>query len=389
MVVSSRIHKIQVHKVMNLLISFFYRIGVWHFGDKPTIRESVIKWFYFVYYFVFFVSLLCGMISSSNKIHQSTFTASVTVIVGVLLVKLQILLWEQEMVLGLLNRISVYSIRNDETFLICSNKLEVFIKFAVVFYGATFVTATFASFVVPFLGKEKSIIYSFAFPLDWKSDNFAYFLANAFITSHTYLTIVVILFSIIIWYLIMQCSLRYEGLAGDVRIMGRITEQKNGKMSHNAFMQDLKELIIAHAYLRGLIDEFESLSSNIFFLQFCTSGACICATTYCLAFDNSENMIERMITIYMFGYNIAELFMITYFGNEMMLSSSRRYYSLFESNWFDQPQTTSKCMIIFGEYLKQPHALLIGKLFPLTLETFNRILRSAYSMFNILKSTQQ
>jgi len=74
-----------------------------------------------------------------------------------------------------------------------------------------------------------------------------------------------------------------------------------------------------------------------------------------------------------FFYFIADLFMITYFGNEIMLTSDRLSYSLFESNWYEQPQSTKKCILIFGEYLKQPQQLVIGKLYPLTLETFTRV----------------
>nr|QGW45427.1 odorant receptor 54 [Bradysia odoriphaga] len=393
MVVSSEMHKFQVHKVINLLISFLYRIRIWHRGDKPTVTELGMKWFYCIYYALFNLSILCGVIFSSKTLHQSMFTATVVVMATVLEVKLCILIWKQETVLELLNRIGVYSIRNDDTFHACDKKMEFFFKFVVIFLIATVVTAAFASFVVPFLGKERTLAYLIAFPLDWKRDNFAFCLAIVCTSTGSYLTIVAILFSIIIWFLMIHCSLRYEGLAGDVRIAGRITKRKNGKMEekelHNVFMQDLKESIIAHANLRGLIDEVESLSSNIFFLQFCVSGVCICASTYCLAFDISNNMIERLINIYMFGYNISELLMITYLGNDIMLSSSRVSYSLFESNWFDQPQSTNKYVIIFGEYLKPSHQLLVGKLFPLTLDTFNRILHSAYSMFNILKGTQQ
>lgn len=72
-------------------------------------------------------------------------------------------------------------------------------------------------------------------------------------------------------------------------------------------------------------------------------------------------------------YNIADIFMITYFGNEIMLSSDRLSYSLFESNWIEQPQSNKKLVIIFGEYLKKPCELVVGKVYPLTLVTFTRV----------------
>ena len=101
--------------------------------------------------------------------------------------------------------------------------------------------------------------------------------------------------------------------------------------------------------------------------------------------------------------------MITYLGNEILLSSGRLTYSLFECDWIDQSHSTKKCIIVFGEYLKQSHEILIGNLYPLTLETFTRvcgdavfsckvfsdrsillqILKSSYSLFNILKNTKK
>ena len=143
--------------------------------------------------------------------------------------------------------------------------------------------------------------------------------------------------------------------------------------------------------LSRLTTELASFASNLFFIQFATSALGICGSVYCVAFvsqicrplqetidlfclqDVSENVMERTFHFMALGYNISEIFMITYLGNEIMLSSDRLSYCLFESDWVDQPQSTKKIIIIFGEFLKQPHQLVIGKLYPLTLETFTRV----------------
>lgn len=83
--------------------------------------------------------------------------------------------------------------------------------------------------------------------------------------------------------------------------------------------------------------------------------------------------MEQLIQAYILIYNISEIFMITYFGNEILLASDRLTYSLFESDWTDQPHSTKKCVTIFGEYLKQSHQLLVAKLYPLTLVTFTEV----------------
>lgn len=159
---------------------------------------------------------------------------------------------------------------------------------------------------------------------------------------------------------------------------------------------------------RRLIDDVESFTSTLFLSKFCTSAICICASVYCLAFvfTNSEFHQSSLLwtqlprskpwfsVIYvllfpeyhwkLYGadsdnphlrvfYNIPELFVITYYGNEIMLASNRLTHTLFESDWIEQPLSTKKLVVIFGEYLRQPHVLMIGKLYPLTLETFNKV----------------
>lgn len=94
-----------------------------------------------------------------------------------------------------------------------------------------------------------------------------------------------------------------------------------------------------------------------------------------------------------------------YLGNEIMLSSDRLTYCLFESNWIDQPQATKKLIILFVERLKKPHVIEIG-LYTLSLGTFTgvrvnvdlsnilsqsiltslQILKFAYDMFNVLQN---
>lgn len=77
--------------------------------------------------------------------------------------------------------------------------------------------------------------------------------------------------------------------------------------------------------------------------------------------------------VYCLVYNIAQILMVTYLGNEIYLTSNRLSYSLFESNWIDQPQITKKYVIIFAEIVKASQVLVIAKVYPLTLETFTKV----------------
>ncbi|XP_037032673.1 odorant receptor 94a-like [Bradysia coprophila] len=382
---------VQIDKVIQQTVSLLYYIGIWHRGDEPTAKELRTKFFYCIYYLMFLVSLVVGSVVSEKE-DEAIFLVEASIAIAVLTVKLWYLIWKQKPILDLLNQIGVFSIRYEADVGVFNVKLRQFRKF-VLLVCVMATVACFEVLFVPFVAKKKNLIFEIGFPLDYKNSEIAFWIANSFILTECVLSMITTFFFILIWYLLLSCSLRYNLLGSELKKLGQIiSEETNDAISEKRkqiiFMQDLKASIVAHLHLKKLTDDLDSFSSNMFFLQFGTSGLCIYRSVYCLAFDVGDNLSKRFMHLLSLSYFIYDLFMITYFGNEIMLSSNRVSYSLFESDWIEQPQSTKKNIIIFGEYLKQPHVLVIGKLYPLTLETFTRILNSAYSMFNILKSFQ-
>lgn len=65
--------------------------------------------------------------------------------------------------------------------------------------------------------------------------------------------------------------------------------------------------------------------------------------------------------------------MIMFFGNEIKFSSHRLSYCLFESNWIEQSESNKKLILILTEVLQRSHNIIVGKLYPLNLETFTSV----------------
>lgn len=65
--------------------------------------------------------------------------------------------------------------------------------------------------------------------------------------------------------------------------------------------------------------------------------------------------------------------MVLYFGNEIRLSSDQLSYCLFESDWTGQSHSCQKIIIILAEFVKQPHQLMVWKLYPLNVDTFTSV----------------
>nr|QGW45385.1 odorant receptor 12 [Bradysia odoriphaga] len=383
-------HFIKVHNFFGKIIFLLQYIGVWYRGDEATtVRELITKWFYCVYYSLLVVSLAMGAVKSENG-DEAIFLIQIAVTISVLAFKLCVLIWKQKQILALFNQISIFSIKYDEDLTMFNDKIESFLKFVKVCLISFAVAVFFEIAVAPFLNSENTLFFAIAFPLDWKQNIITFWIANIFLFTEIGLGVAPLLFAITSWYLMLICSLRYKILQGELRNLGRTSDggrvDASDEASHKAFSQDLKSAIDRHLLLRGLIDELDDFCSSLFFIQFGTGSLFICGSIYCLAFNVSNNLVESLIHAYILVYNISEIFMITYFGNEIMLSSDSLTYSLFESDWVDQPQSTKRSVMVFAEYLKQSHQLMVAKLYPLNLATFTEIIRSAYSMFNILKN---
>lgn len=94
-----------------------------------------------------------------------------------------------------------------------------------------------------------------------------------------------------------------------------------------------------------------------------------------------EDLSEFAFNLNFLIYNLCDIFMVMYFGNEIKLASERLSYSLFESNWPDRSQSCKKRIIFFCERLKRPKQQLILKIYPMTLETFTRVMFDIRSVF--------
>lgn len=147
-----------------------------------------------------------------------------------------------------------------------------------------------------------------------------------------------------------------------------------------------------------LTNQLDFFLSKFFGVQLVTSSFCICCSIFCIVFvsqflylflsetflqkiknsffllqSRGLNFFEQLIQVTVLLYSIFDIFMIMYFGSEITSWSNGLSYSLFESEWTDRSVSVQKNVVIFGEFLKRPHQLVIIKIYPLTLETFKRV----------------
>lgn len=215
----------------------------------PTNRELILKWSYCIYFSLFIISLAIGSIQSENG-EEAIFLMEIAVIVSVLLYKLCVLVWKQKQMLLLLNRIGIFSIKYDEGLTIFNDKIGSFMKFVRVFL-VSFVVALFGEVAVaPFLNSEKTLFFKIYFPLDWEHNEISFWITNIFLCTEIGLCIGSLLFAIIVWYLMLICSLRYQLLETELRNLGRANDGRRAGVCQKLFSQHLNTSISGHLHLR-------------------------------------------------------------------------------------------------------------------------------------------
>lgn len=111
-----------------------------------------------------------------------------------------------------------------------------------------------------------------------------------------------------------------------------------------------------------------------------------------------ENPFQYGVYVASMFYSFFDIFMVTYFGNEIKfgkffgffvlfhcdkeridfhsfeknIASSQLPNCLFECNWVDQSRASKSCILVVKEVLKHPQVLVIG-IYPLDLEIFSNV----------------
>lgn len=192
---------------------------------------------------------------SNDSIGQSVFLVESAVISAVLFIKLCFLVWKQNEIEDFLNEVCIFPIRYDEDCIRVDVKLKKFMILVKVMVIWAFVTGIAECAIIPIVTSGKYLFFEIAFPWDWRNNDVAYWGAVIFLFIQMLMTIISFHFSILIWYLLLNCSLRYQVLGNELKKMGsECKEELEGKITEqereNVFSNDLKSSIGNHQQMR-------------------------------------------------------------------------------------------------------------------------------------------
>lgn len=86
-----------------------------------------------------------------------------------------------------------------------------------------------------------------------------------------------------------------------------------------------------------------------------------------------DDQFQVIVHVALIGYYIFDIFLTMYFGDLLIHKSDDLRVSLYQSNWVQQSLTFRRIAMILFERLQVPTVIRVGKLFPLSLQTFSSV----------------
>lgn len=237
-----------VPSTVNRIIVVFYALKLWNIDEKATFYETGVKLFHFVFYVSFVSSFVVRICLTDNGDEFVVFTV-LFIIAGVHIFRLDYIISKKRETLKLIFELGIHSTNNVEKFHKVEHTLANCMNFVKCFISVCLIVPLlFFTFPLIFNGK---MLINFAFPLDGKSNWISFWIKNLFLVVGCLYAILCFLISVIIWYLMVNCAIKYDLLGDQLRNMGVVVETKTLKIlkkatQPNSFMKSFIEAIQTH-----------------------------------------------------------------------------------------------------------------------------------------------
>ncbi|RZC37324.1 7tm 6 domain containing protein, partial [Asbolus verrucosus] len=178
------------------------------------------------------------------------------------------------------------------------------------------------------------------------------------------------LLSALLMYTGAQCDL----LCDDLKNLSHVTTGEYEKKLIDA---------VKH-YKKILREKCNKFVNFILLVQFFTSTASAALAMFQLALCGTSDAEFYSAILAFFGI-IEQTFNYCWFGNEVEIKSSQIPHSVYESNWIEESLEAKKCLMILVTRSMRPIKISSFNLFYLSVDTFMKILKSAWSYFTVLR----
>ncbi|KAJ3663599.1 hypothetical protein Zmor_007846 [Zophobas morio] len=172
-------------------------------------------------------------------------------------------------------------------------------------------------------------------------------------------------------------SSQFDMLRDNIRNLANVDQTSSNDVYHN-----MLRCVEHHKNILRFIESSTKFFNWILFWHLLFSGVSIGITMFQLT--AVVPFSSEFYSLLSYGLAITvQIFMHCWSGNEVQAKSGNLSYAVFESDWTDLPEDIKKKLFFFTMHLK-PVQISALNLFYLSLDTYMRILKTAWSYFALL-----
>ncbi|XP_050362223.1 odorant receptor 49b-like [Nymphalis io] len=166
--------------------------------------------------------------------------------------------------------------------------------------------------------------------------------------------------------------------------------EMNSKLSRDAqeriHVMKLKECLRHYDNILTYCSDVQSIINLIMFVKFGLGSMLICVLLCGLLLP--QTMESIMFMLFYSSAMILQIFVPCWLGTQLTYQSQELVFAAYNSDWIPRTEPFKRSVKVFMERAKTPIVMIGLKLFPLSLETFTSIMKSAYSFFALLRYMQ-
>nr|QMS80320.1 odorant receptor [Histia rhodope] len=175
----------------------------------------------------------------------------------------------------------------------------------------------------------------------------------------------------------------YENITERAKIVAQLTKEDYDKVLKRLFVDCLTHF----KKVSELLELLQSIFSSAIVVQFTIGGWILCMAAYKIIELNVLSIEFTSMVLFILCI-LTELFIYCYYGNEVTLESERVAGSVYAAQWVPAPAWFRRALLAALVRARRPLRPLAGRVLPLSLNTFLKILKSSYSFYAVLRQTK-
>ncbi|XP_016938915.1 putative odorant receptor 92a [Drosophila suzukii] len=226
---------------------------------------------------------------------------------------------------------------------------------------------------------ERNYGFHILFPYDAETDLTVYWFSYwglahcAYVAGVSYVCVDLLLITTI-----TQLTMHFNFIANDLEAYdgGEHTDEENIKYLH--------DLVVYHARALDLSEEVNSIFSFLILWNFIAASLVICFAGFQITASNVEDIVLYFI---FFSASLVQVFVVCYYGDEMISSSSRIGHSAFNQNWLPCSTKYKRILKFIIARSHKPASIRPPTFPPISFNTFMKVISMSYQFFALLRTT--